>query len=170
MAQPTIPTNHLRVNVVPAKTGEIIKLGPIICRVMEDGSNTGKFLHSSIILNGPKTKSSPDNRIGVAEFTLPPNTTGPPAHWHEMHDEIFLTLQGTVRFRLPSPTPGEAEKLVDAKVGDMVTVPIRAPHTFSNPTDQEAKFLNTYTPAFYINYFKMLGEMLEGGGDDAGEE
>ena len=31
-----------------------------------------------------------DNRIGSAEFTLPPGTKGPPAHWHEMHDETFL--------------------------------------------------------------------------------
>ena len=44
-----------------------------------------------------------------------------------------------------------------------MAVPIRAPHTFSNPFDEEAKFLNTYTPAFYINYFKMLGEMIEEG-------
>lgn len=40
-----------------------------------------------------------------------------------------------------------------------MTVPIRAPHTFSNPTDQEAKFFNTFTPAFYIDYFKILAEI-----------
>ena len=44
-----------------------------------------------------------------------------------------------------------------------MTVPPRAPHTFSNPYDQEAKFFNTYTPAFYINYFRMLGKMSEEG-------
>jgi len=30
------------VTFVPAKAGDIIKLGPITCRVMEDGSHTGK--------------------------------------------------------------------------------------------------------------------------------
>lgn len=40
-----------------------------------------------------------------------------------------------------------------------MTVPIRAPHTFSNPTNAQAKFFNTYTPAFYIDYFKMMAEM-----------
>ncbi|KAF2674187.1 hypothetical protein BT63DRAFT_4208 [Microthyrium microscopicum] len=139
-----IPTDHIPVNVVPAKEGDIIRLGPITCRVMEDGSRT-------------------DNRIGVAEFTLPPNTKGPPAHWHEMHDEIFVTTAGTVRFHLPNPDSSQPEKLVDCAVGDLCTVPIRAPHTFSNPFDVEAKFINTYTPAFYINYFKMMGEMLEVG-------
>ncbi|KAJ4376714.1 hypothetical protein N0V86_006831 [Didymella sp. IMI 355093] len=122
------------INFVPAKEGEILKLGHITCRIMEDGSRT-------------------DNRIGSAEFTLPPNTAGPPAHWHEMHDETFLVTQGTVRFHAPDNTH------IDAKVGDYVTVPIRAPHTFSNPTNEEAKFFNTYTPAFYIDYFRILAEM-----------
>ena len=44
-----------------------------------------------------------------------------------------------------------------------MSVPIRAPHTFSNPFNEEAKFVNTYTPAFYINYFKILSEMIEDG-------
>lgn len=69
------------INFVSAKSGEILKLGQITCRVMEDGSRT-------------------DNRIGSAEFTLPPNTPGPPAHWHEMHDETFLVTKGMVRVRL----------------------------------------------------------------------
>jgi hypothetical protein len=79
------------INFVSAKSGEVLKLGQITCRIMEDGSRT-------------------DNRIGSAEFTLPPNTPGPPAHWHEMHDETFLVTKGMVRVRLclprfPSPLP-----------------------------------------------------------------
>jgi len=77
-----------------------------------------------------------------------------------MHDETFLTTQGTVRFHLSD------SKTVDAKLGDLVTVPTRCerirpacsvtlcdahdptgPHTFSNPFEEEAKFINTYTPA-----------------------
>jgi oxalate decarboxylase/phosphoglucose isomerase-like protein (cupin superfamily) len=77
-----------------------------------------------------------------------------------MHDETFLTTAGTIRYHLPSPNPGEPETTIDAALGDFVTVPIRAPHTFSNPFDEEAKFVNTYTPAFYINYFKMLAELV----------
>jgi oxalate decarboxylase/phosphoglucose isomerase-like protein (cupin superfamily) len=70
-----------------------------------------------------------------------------------MHDETFLTTAGTVRYHAPDHTH------VDAKLGDYVVVPIRAPHTFSNPFDEEAKFVNTYSPAFYINYFKILAEV-----------
>lgn len=69
------------INYVPAKSGETLLLpNNLICRIMEDGSRT-------------------DNRIGSAEFTVPPNTAGPPAHWHEMHDETFLVTQGVIRVR-----------------------------------------------------------------------
>ena len=44
-----------------------------------------------------------------------------------------------------------------------MTVPIRSPHTFSNPFDEEARFYNTLTPAFYVNYFKLLSELADGG-------
>ncbi|KAF2491940.1 RmlC-like cupin [Lophium mytilinum] len=132
MEMPRVP-----VNLVTATQGEILKLGHITCRIQEDGSRT-------------------DNRIGSATFTLPPRTAGPPAHWHEMHDETFLVTKGVVRFHAPDGA------VIDAGVGDYVTVPIRAPHTFSNPFDEEAEFFNTYTPAFYINYFKMLAKMQEG--------
>lgn len=87
-----------------------------------------------------------------------------------MHDETFFVTQGTVRFHVPaSANPSLAgenahgEAHIDAHAGDYVTVPIRAPHTFSNPNDSEAKFINTYTPAFYINYFRIIGKLMEEG-------
>lgn len=98
-----------------------------------------------------------DNRIGAVELIIPPRTSGPPAHWHEMHDETFLVTKGTVRFHAPE------SKDTDAKVGDYIVVPVRAPHTFSNPFDEEARFFNTFTPAFYINYFKLLSNMAAEG-------
>lgn len=101
-----------------------------------------------------------DNRLGVVELTLPPNSSGPLPHWHEMHDEGFLVTKGSMRFH----TTGHKDaKDIDCKTGDFVTVPVRAPHTFSNPFDEEAKFINTLTPAFYVNYFKLLSEITEDG-------
>lgn len=38
-----LPTDHIPVNFVPAKSGEILKLGLITCRVLEDGSRTSVF-------------------------------------------------------------------------------------------------------------------------------
>jgi len=64
--------------------------------------------------------------------------------------------KGTVRFHIPG------KEDIDAGTGDFVSVPVRAPHTFSNPFNEEAVFINTYTPAFYVNYFKLLSEMVDG--------
>ena len=86
-----------------------------------------------------------DNRISTVELIIPPRTPGPPAHWHEMHDETFLVTRGTVRFHVPE-APGLEGKIVDAKEGDYVVVPTRAPHTFSNETDEEVRVINTCTP------------------------
>jgi len=157
------PQEHI--NFVPAKEGEIIKLGPLTLRVMEDGSHTGTNLTSSyafvqFLSSFPQPLIIfPDNRLGAVELIIPPNTSGPPAHWHEMHDETFLVTKGTVRFHttgLKEPQPD-----VDAKTGDYVTVPVRAPHTFSNPFDEEARFFSTVTPAFYVSYFKLMAKMVE---------
>ncbi|GAB7353833.1 hypothetical protein MBLNU459_g4203t1 [Dothideomycetes sp. NU459] len=138
----TVP--QVPITFIPATAGETFSLGPITIRIMEDGSNT-------------------DHRIGAAEFTVPANTAGPPAHWHEMHDETFLVTQGSLRFTWHPENGSEATKTVDAKAGDYVVVPIRAPHTFCNVTDQEAKFFNTYTPSFYINYFRLLAKYIGDG-------
>jgi oxalate decarboxylase/phosphoglucose isomerase-like protein (cupin superfamily) len=97
-----------------------------------------------------------------------------------MHDETFLVTKGTVRFHVPE-TPGLTAQIVDANEGDYVVVPTRAPHTFSNETDEEARFINTFTPvsgwsasawegalmltaqAFYIHYFKLLSSLIAEG-------
>lgn len=50
-------------------------------------------------------------------------------------------------------------KVIDASTGDYVVVPIEAPHTFSNPFDEEAKFFNTSTPAFYVDYFRLINRI-----------
>ena len=78
-----------------------------------------------------------------------------------MHDETFLVMKGTLRFF----TTGLKDHLPDvvAKAGDYVTVPTRAPHTFGNPFDEDAVFFNTFTPAFYVNYFKLLSDMAKEG-------
>jgi len=88
---PSVP-----VNFVPVKGGDIIKLGQITCRVLEDGSRTGKSRRAT---PSRVRLMNIDNRIGCAEFTLPPHTSGPPSHFHMMHDETFLTTQGTIRYQ-----------------------------------------------------------------------
>jgi mannose-6-phosphate isomerase-like protein (cupin superfamily) len=68
-----------QVSVVAPAGGEVIQLGPIQMRILEDGRTT-------------------DHRLGIGEITVPPRTPGPPQHRHAQHDEGFYVVSGTVRF------------------------------------------------------------------------
>ncbi|MBV9379708.1 MAG: cupin domain-containing protein [Streptosporangiaceae bacterium] len=125
------------VSVVGPDGGEVIALGPIQMRIVEDGSTTG-------------------HRLGIGEITLAPHTEGPPQHRHARHDEGFYVVSGTARF-----TVGQAS--YDAPAGTLVMVPPGAPHTFANPGDQPAVLLNTFTPDLYVRYFRDLRDMLAAG-------
>jgi mannose-6-phosphate isomerase-like protein (cupin superfamily) len=95
------------INLVAAGKEDVIQIGPVQVRVLEDGSRT-------------------DNRIGAVKITVPAGISGPPQHIHRMHDETFLILRGAVRF-----TVGDTN--YDTHAGDFLVVPVGAPHTFSNP-------------------------------------
>ena len=118
------------VHVVSPDEGEVIQVGPIRLRIIEDGSHT-------------------DHRVALVEATLPPGGAGPPQHVHHQHDETFHVVSGTVRF-----TCGDAQ--VDAVPGTTVTAPIGVPHTFANPGDVPAVLVGTLTPDLYVNYFREL--------------
>lgn len=42
-------------------------------------------------------------------------------------------------------------------------IPIRLPHKFSNPFDEDAVFVNTITPGFFVRYFGYLEQLITGG-------
>lgn len=54
--------------------------------------------------------------------------------------------------------PGRPD--VDVSAGEMVMVPVRLPHKFSNPFDEEAVFINTATPGFFVRYFEHLENLI----------
>lgn len=128
---------HANVSIVKAgdAANEIIAVGPIKLEVLEDGSNT-------------------DRRLAAVRITLPPRTPGPAQHWHQMHDETFLVEKGTATFT------SREEKIV-ANQGDYIIVPTCSPHTFSNDTDEELVLYNTFSPAFYIDYFRVMAAMTK---------
>jgi oxalate decarboxylase/phosphoglucose isomerase-like protein (cupin superfamily) len=92
----------------------------------------------------------------VGEITIAPHTEGPPQHRHARHDEGFYVVSGTARFTV-------GEKSYDAPTGTLVMVPPGAPHTFANPGDVPLVLLNTFTPDFYVQYFRDLRDMLASG-------
>ncbi len=121
------------VNLTAAQTGEFLQIGPTQMYIIEDGSRS-------------------DNRIGSALSVLPPSVSGPPLHRHLMHDETFLVTAGVLRFILDGT-------YLDAKAGDYVVVPIGAPHTFANQSDAPVEFFSSFTPSFYVNYFRELARL-----------
>jgi hypothetical protein len=74
-----------QVSVVAPDGGEVIQLGPIVMRILEDGRTTG-------------------HRLGAGEITIPPGTAGPPQHRHAEHDEGFYVVSGTARFTVADQT------------------------------------------------------------------
>ncbi|HEY1574679.1 MAG TPA: alpha/beta fold hydrolase [Pseudonocardiaceae bacterium] len=125
------------VRVVGPQDGETTLTSPIRMRILEDGTTTG-------------------HRLGIGEITIEPHTDGPLQHRHAQHDEGFYVVSGVVRF-----TVGETSH--DATAGTLVMVPPGAPHTFANPGGVPAVVLNTFTPDLYVNYFRDLRDMIEGG-------
>ena len=110
----------MSVVVLKAGEGRTISLGPIRMIVQEDGSHTRETL-------------------GVAEFAVPPHAPTPPPHIHHAHEEGFYILEGELEFLAGT-------EILRAGQGTWVMVPMGTVHTFSNPTDKPARFLNTFTP------------------------
>src|ERR1700722_14331119 len=103
-----------KVAIIDPDGGDVIQLGPIRMRMLEDGSTT-------------------DHRLGMGEITLPPHTEGPPQHRHARHDEGFYVVSGTANFTVGDTT-------YKAPAGTWVMVPPGAPHTFANPGHEPAVF------------------------------
>jgi len=127
-------------NAVVLKPGEgrTLALGPIHMVVQEDGTHTR-------------------GTLGVAEFEVPPHAPTPPPHIHHAHEEGFYILEGELEFLAGTET-------VRASQGTFVMVPIGTVHTFRNPTDKPARFLNTFTPPLYIGYFEEFSKLLQAEG------
>jgi mannose-6-phosphate isomerase-like protein (cupin superfamily) len=125
------------VSIVGPGQGEVTMSGPIVMRILEDGSTTA-------------------HRLGIGEITVAPHTDGPPQHRHAQHDEGFYVVSGTARF-----TVGETSHNVSA--GTLVMVPTGAPHTFANPGNEPVVLLNTFTPDLYVQYFRDLRDMIATG-------
>lgn len=117
--------------------GRMIPLGPIQMVVQEDGTHTR-------------------GTLGLAEFRVAPHAPTPPPHLHRTFEESFYILEGELEFLAGT-------EILRARAGTFVMVPIGAVHTFSNPTDKPARFLNTFTPPRYIGYFEELSQLIQAG-------
>lgn len=130
--------NQINAIVQQSGEGRSISLGPIQLTVLEDGTNTRGTMAAAI-------------------FTIPPYTPGPFPHVHRVHEEGFYVLEGELEFKADGKT-------IRAGAGSFVMVPIGVAHTFSNPGETLARFLNTFTPPQYIHYFEEMSELVSRSG------
>ncbi|TQS34312.1 hypothetical protein Golomagni_05309 [Golovinomyces magnicellulatus] len=157
MQDPTIihesksPEKPVNIVFSDGKDLEVIKVGPATIHILEDGRNT-------------------DNQLAAVSVTLAPKTPGPTAIWHRMNSTTFHITRGRLRFftspTAPATTNGSSTSSNDqdsdiittriVKAGDFIVVPSCAIHHFDNPFDEEAVFLNTFSPAHYIDAIRRI--------------
>jgi quercetin dioxygenase-like cupin family protein len=117
--------------------GELLRAGPVVHRVLEDGGVTA-------------------GRLGLIECRMPPGWAGPPQHIHRAHDETFFVLSGRVCF-----TTRQETHVLGA--GGMFAAGIGTPHAFGNADpDEPASLLLSVTPERYVGYFRDLTALRPG--------
>lgn len=120
--------------VVNPGTGRRIEAGPLIMRVIEDGSHTS-------------------GTHAVVEFTLN-GQFSPPPHIHRKHEEVIYVLEGEMVLPVGDQTfrlgPGAA-----------FVTPIGLPHTFSNGGTGTLRILLTISPASHLGYFEEVAQVMQ---------
>ncbi len=99
----------------------------------------------SILARGAET----DHTWGMLEYVSPAGGPAPPPHWHKTARESFYILEGTLEFQLEDRT-------VEAPSGTLVVVPPRTVHAWRNTGTSAARFLVTFSPAGFEDYFAEL--------------
>ncbi|BCJ49687.1 hypothetical protein Asp14428_11620 [Actinoplanes sp. NBRC 14428] len=98
---------------------------------------------------------STGDAYSLFEYTVPPETDGPPAHLHTREDESFMCLAGRLDVRL-----GGEDFVLDH--GDYLFLPRNVVHTFRNPYADEARIVSVVSPAGLEAYYQALGALPPG--------
>jgi mannose-6-phosphate isomerase-like protein (cupin superfamily) len=130
--------------VIRPGDGEVLTMGPSSIALKATGANTRETMF-------------------LSESTVAPGFPGPPPHVHDRLHDMFFVLDGTLKMRV-----GDEE--LDIGPGTFVCVPPGVVHTFSNPSDQPARFLNFNTPAGWEGYMRDLAAAFGSGAPVTPEE
>lgn len=80
----------------------------------------------------------------------PGNVPGPPPHFHNGFNELFLVIEGEMEFMVNGVI-----QLV--KQGESVDLPAGALHTFSNKSSSSCKWINVHSPKGFLSFFEEMG-------------
>jgi mannose-6-phosphate isomerase-like protein (cupin superfamily) len=77
-------------------------------------------------------------------------------HVHDQLDHAIYVLEGTVVFTLE-------QRQLTAPAGSFILIPHGTAHTFANPSDTVARFVEVDAPAGFERYFERLAEAVPAG-------
>lgn len=98
-------------------------------------------------------KISPVHTTGSYDMIIgetPPQTQGPPPHYHAGYEELFLVLEGEMDFVVN----GEKKKVGR---GQSVNLPANTIHTFQNTGTVPCKWINVHSPKGFLSFFRDMG-------------
>ena len=90
----------------------------------------------------------------MLEVSVTPNVPGPPPHYHIDAPELFHLISG----QLEVMQDGTWHTL---NQNESIMVPKKRVHTFRNPTDEEARFITTWSPRGFEGFFFEFGVPVE---------
>jgi quercetin dioxygenase-like cupin family protein len=115
----------------------IVKVGELEIRYLVDGAQTGG--------------------LGLFEMNVPAGARVPPPHSHTDNEECVYVLEGLLRYSVDDETR-------DLKPGEWMSTPRGCVHHFSNPGAETARALVMLTPDIGEQYFRDVGNVLNGDG------
>ncbi|WNV89214.1 cupin domain-containing protein [Umezawaea sp. Da 62-37] len=101
--------------------------------------------------NGKSTHDA----YSLFEYTIPPETNGPPPHVHTREDESFICLAGRLEVHL-----GGEDFVLEQ--GDYLFLPRDVVHAFKNPYNEESRVISVVSPAGLERYYQALADMPPG--------
>ncbi|MGW2617314.1 cupin domain-containing protein [Streptomyces sp. NPDC001500] len=97
-----------------------------------------------------------DGALTANKATFAKGSPGAPAHFHTKATEVFLVLDGTMRFLV-------GDEVRTLGTGDFLTVPPTVPHAFAPAPDSTAELLVLFTPGLHrFDYYRLLERVYRG--------
>ena len=109
-------------------------------------------------LGSPATvRARTENTAGALALidVIVPSKSGPRLHVHAKEDELWIVLDGDLRFKADS-------EIMMAPSGSVVFVPRGVRHCFQNMGEQDAHILVLFTPSGMERFFEEIGRLPPG--------
>ncbi|GGR67105.1 cupin [Streptomyces humidus] len=100
-----------------------------------------------------------DGALTANKAAFAEGSPGAPAHFHTKATEVFLVLDGTMRFLV-------GDEVRTLGTGDFLTVPPTVPHAFAPAPGSTAELLVLFTPGLHrFDYYRLLERVCRGEAD-----